>query len=148
MLSKSQFAVNHFQSLHSYEDFIYNLSNLYPPVLSSTLVVVRRSAKQAMIAGEVLFNDAYRLTVSEIVDMADNQFVIKRYGYEVWQGKEKLYWYDPQPHPNNPHLALNHPHHKHVPPDIKHNRILAPELSFDKPNLPFLITEIEQTLLT
>ena len=36
-----------------------------------------------------------------------------------------------------------HPHHKHIPPDIKHNRIPAPGLSFDEPNLPFLIREVE-----
>jgi hypothetical protein len=37
-----------------------------------------------------------------------------------------------------------HPHHKHIPPNIKHNRIPAPGLSFDQPNLPLLIAEIEQ----
>ena len=40
------------------------------------------------------------------------------------------------------------PHHKHVPPDLKHHRVPAPHLSFDHPNLPFLIKEIEQTLLS
>lgn len=29
--------------------------------------------------------------------------------------KEKLYWYDSQPHPNDPILQNTHPHHKHVP---------------------------------
>ena len=139
--------MNHFQSLRSYEDFIYNLSSTYPAVVTSTLVIVRRSAKQAMIVGEGVFTDAYRLAVSEIVDFAEGSLVIGRYGYEIWHGKEKLYWYDSQPHPDNPNLAATHPHHKHVPPDIKHNRILAPDLSFTQPNLPFLITEIEQTLL-
>ncbi len=100
-----------------------------------------------MIAGEVQFAHGYRLTVSEIVDFADDRFAITRYGYEGWQGNQKLYWYDSQPHPGNPALALNHPHHKHVPPDIKHNRIPAPELRFDQPNLPFLIREMEQILL-
>ena len=84
--------MNHFQSLHSYEKFIYNLANHYAPVASSTLVFVRRSAKQAMLAGEVRFANAYRLTVSELVDFADDQFLIRRYGYEAWHGKEKLYW--------------------------------------------------------
>ena len=139
--------MNHFQSLRSYEDFIYNLSSIYPAVVTSTLVIVRRSAKQAMIVGEVIFTDAYRLAVSEIVDFAEGPLVIGRYGYEVWHGKEKLYWYDSQPHPDNPNLASTHPHHKHVPPDIKHNRIPAPGISFTQPNLPFLIREIEQALL-
>jgi hypothetical protein len=35
------------------------------------------------------------------------------------------------------------PHHKHVPPDIKHHRVPAPQLRFDRSNLPFLIEEIE-----
>jgi len=54
---------------------------------------------------------------------------------------------DPQPHPDDPMLASTHPHHKHVSPDIKHNRIPAPGLTFDQPNFPFLIREIEETLL-
>ncbi len=39
------------------------------------------------------------------------------------------------------------PHHKHVPPDIKHHHIPAPGLSFTRPNLPFLIEEIERQVL-
>jgi len=31
--------------------------------------------------------------------------------------------------------------------DIKHHRIPAPNLSFERPNLPFLIEEIERKLL-
>jgi hypothetical protein len=42
---------------------------------------------------------------------------------------------------------ITHPHHKHIPPGIKHHRVPAPGLSFDSPNLPFLIQEIEQTYL-
>ena len=36
----------------------------------------------------------------------------------------------------------------HVPPDIKHHRIPAPDLSFTRPNLPFLIEEIVRDVLT
>jgi len=39
-------------------------------------------------------------------------------------------------------------HHKHIPPNIKHNRIPAPEMSFNRPNLPVLIQEIETLLAT
>lgn len=95
--------------------------------------------------------------------------VIEGYGYEVsrtmlaldapdfppgaayckasFPHKEKLYWYDSFPHPHDPSLASTHPHHKHIPPDIKRHRIPAPELTFTVPNLPFLIEEIERTLL-
>jgi hypothetical protein len=45
----------------------------------------------------------------------------------------------------NGHLTID-PHHKHIPPDIKNHRLPAPELSFTRPNLPFLIREIEQML--
>jgi hypothetical protein len=76
------------------------------------------------------------------------QGVIQGYSYAVSRGAERLYWYDPQPHPNEPGLASTHPHHKHVPPNIKRNRIPAPGLSFVQPNLPFLIEEVEAELLT
>ncbi|PKO19892.1 MAG: hypothetical protein CVU38_21435 [Chloroflexi bacterium HGW-Chloroflexi-1] len=61
--------------------------------------------------------------------------------------KEKLYWYDSVPHPHDLSLASTDPHHKHVPPDIKRQRVPAPELSFTRSNLPFLIAEIERTVL-
>ena len=66
------------------------------------------------------------------------------YGYEVWQGAEKLFWYDSQPHPDDLTLNSTEPHHKHVPPNIKHNRIPAPQMSFTRPNLAGLIQEIEK----
>ncbi|HMT19779.1 MAG TPA: hypothetical protein PKE20_00795 [Promineifilum sp.] len=37
-----------------------------------------------------------------------------------------------------------YPHHKHIPPDLKHHRVLAPDMSFDQLNLPFVIEEIEK----
>ena len=43
-------------------------------------------------------------------------------------------------------LPETYPHHKHVPPDLKHHRIPTAELSFTRPNLPFLIGEIEALL--
>ncbi|MGQ9626402.1 MAG: toxin-antitoxin system TumE family protein [Anaerolineae bacterium] len=30
-------------------------------------------------------------------------------------GRERLYWYDDFPHPNDPILASTFPHHKHIP---------------------------------
>jgi hypothetical protein len=72
--------------------------------------------------------------------------LIDSYGYEAWQGPHKLFWYDSQPHPDDPTLQSTHPHHKHIPPDIKHHRVPAPELSFARANLPVLIQEIERLL--
>lgn len=73
---------------------------------------------------------------------------IRNYSYEIYVEGQKVAWYDPFEHPHIPELASTHPHHKHIPPDIKHNRIPAPGLSFDRPNLPFLIEEIERDYLT
>jgi hypothetical protein len=101
----------------------------------------------ATIRGEVIFSGGVRLVLSERLMLDAGALRIISYGYEVWRGSEKLYWYDSQPHPNEPSLALGHPHHKHIPPDIKHNRLPAPELSFTRANLPFLIAEIERDLL-
>lgn len=139
--------MNPFLSLSNYERFIYGLQQHYPLLHRSTLVVVRLGPVTVVVRGEVELSQGIRLVVREQVTFESGLGEILDYGYEVWQGAEQLYWYDSQPHPNNPDLASTHPHHKHVPPDIKHNRMPAPGLSFMEPNLPFLILEIEQTLL-
>lgn len=139
--------MNLFQSLPEYERFIYGLQQLYPSLRRSTLVVVRLGPVTVMVRGEIELVQGIRLIVREQITFESGRGEIMDYGYEVWQGVQQLYWYDSQPHPNNPDLASTHPHHKHVPPDIKHNRIPAPGLSFIKPNFPFLIAEIEQALL-
>jgi hypothetical protein len=72
--------------------------------------------------------------------------LITSYGYEVYRGAEKLYWYDDFPHPNDPTLASTHPHHKHVPPNIKRNRVPAPDISFTNPNIPQIIQEIVELI--
>lgn len=58
--------------------------------------------------------EGLRLRLHEELDFEDN--LITSYGYEVYRGQKKLYWYDDFPHPNDPTLAATHPHHKHVPP--------------------------------
>lgn len=139
--------MNPFQSLPDYERFVYTLQRNYPEIVRSTLVVARRGVGLATLTGELLFENGHRLAVYEIFTWDDGPLLIQRYSYEVWHGSEKLYWYDPQPHPNEPSLASSHPHHKHIAPDIKQNRIPAPGLSFDKPNLPFLIEEIRSAMV-
>jgi hypothetical protein len=133
-------------SLERYEHFVYDLPNRYPAVVRSTLVFVRYGLTVAEVRGQVEFEQEVVLVVAEAIDFA-GQGRITQYGYEVWQGGRKIWWYDPQPHPDDPTLASTHPHHKHIHPEIKHNRIPAPGLSFEEPNLPFLIEEIEQELL-
>jgi len=68
--------------------------------------------------------------------------LVTSYGYEIYRGDERLYWYDDFPHPQDSSLASTFPHHKHVPPDIKRHRIPATGLSFSQPNLPNIIEEI------
>jgi hypothetical protein len=96
----------------------------------------------ARVIGEIEFENGYRIIVRERLSYARLPVAIEGYGYEVWQGSEKLYWYDSQPHPNDEMLRSTDPHHKHIPPDIKHHRIPAPGMSFTNPNLPKVIAEV------
>ena len=138
--------MNPFQSLREYERFVYSLADQFPRIQRSTLVIVQRGRTFAELSGEVLFAEGYRLNVYERLSWDAGQLTIEGYSYEVWRRGEELYWYDSQPHLNDPVLAGTDPHHKHVPPDIKHHRIPAPGLSLTAPNLPFLIREIESAL--
>jgi len=126
-----------------YELFLYTLTEQFPSVRHSNVTFVRLGATLARVSGELYFDQGIRLVVRERILYHRLPAVIDWYGYEVWKGEEKLYWYDSQPHPNDPTIQRMHPHHKHIPPDMKHNRIPAPEMSFSQPNLPVLIREIE-----
>ncbi len=87
-----------------------------------------------------------RLRMREELDF--DAGLISAYGYEFYRGDERLCWFDDFPHPNDPELASTFPHHKHLPPDIRHHRVPAPEMSFSKPNLPFLIEELAKLAAT
>ena len=127
-------------SLNDYSRFVVELLSRHP-VERSTVSVWSASPYTGIAEGEVFFIDNIRLRIREELDFDTG--LITSYGYEVYQGTERLYWYDDFPHPNGSSLASTFPHHKHVPPDIKSNRIPAPEMSFTQPNLPLLIQEIE-----
>ncbi len=128
-------------SLTEYENYIYSAHSLSPHIQSSGIVLIRRGKFLAEVAGEILFASDLSLQVREFLYFLSADF-IRRYGYLVKKGGETQYWYDSQPHPNDPSLQATHPHHKHIPPDLKHHRILAPGLSFHEPNLSYLIREI------
>lgn len=134
--------MNPFQSLRDYEEFVYTLQHSFPAIQSSSLVVIRRGKRVAILQGELTFAYGYRMVIKERLSY-DDAVVIEAYGYELWHNIEKIAWYDSQPHPDDPSLAGTHPHHKHIPPNIKRNRIPAPQISFTQPNLPVLIQEIE-----
>lgn len=131
---------NPLKSLSAYSHFIAQSLNR-PNVLRSTVVVWSDSPYTGIAEGEVAFSNGVRLRMRKELDF-DAGF-ITAYGYEVYRGDEKLYWYDDFPHPNDLTSASTFPHHKHVSPDVKHNRIPAPEISFTRPNLSVLIREIE-----
>ena len=131
------------RSLADYSHFVAELLN-HPAVRRSTVAVWSDSPYTGTAEGEVWFSSRIRLRMREELDF--DAGLITAYGYEVYQGEERLYWYDDFPHPNDLTLTSTHPHHKHVLPDIKHHRIPAPGMSFTHPNLPVLIREIEELM--
>ena len=153
-------------SPEAYQAFIYSLTERFSGIRRSTLIYIPSGELFGRAEGMLFFDQGVILCVQEYLNFELG--VIEGYGYEVsrsqaapdvpdfpsaveycqagYRGKDKLYWYDSFPHPGDSSLAVTDPHHKHIPPDIKHHRIPAPELSFTRPNLPFLIEEIEQSL--
>ncbi len=132
--------------LQTYSKLVYSLQQDHPSIQYSTLVLAPIGATLAKLEGQITFSGDLTLEVWELID-----FDLRRildYSYELYHAGEKIAWYDPFEHPNIPELATTHPHHKHVPPDIKHNRVPAPGISFEQPNLPFLIAEIERNYLS
>jgi hypothetical protein len=121
---------NSLRAPEDYELFLYTLTEQFPVVRRSTVTFVRRGASLARVAGEQIFDWGIRLVVRERILYHRLPATIDWYGYEIWRGEEKLYWYDSQPHPDEPALQSTYPHHKHIPPNIKQNRIPAPDMSF------------------
>ncbi|OQY44373.1 MAG: hypothetical protein B6242_12825 [Anaerolineaceae bacterium 4572_78] len=138
--------MSQFQSFRSYEKFIYTLQQYFPSVKRSSLILIKRGKHVGQLRGEMVFGYGFRVTVNERLSEEDKGVEIISYGYELWHNTEKIAWYDSQPHPHDPTLASTHPHHKHVPPNIKRNRIPAPNMSFECPNLPALMAEIEELI--
>jgi len=133
-------------SLNSYAEYtqlIFRLLADRPTVANHTLAVFTVNRTVGIVRGEVMFHSGRTLRVFEQVDFVTHRIV--KYSYELAHEDDTLWWYDSMPHPNVPELQSTHPHHKHIPPDIKHHRIPAPEISFDRPNLPSLLAQIEQT---
>jgi len=125
------------------------LHESYADFLDELAGAVHLLRYEDFVRGNVLFHNGLELKVFEYLDLTDGE--ILDYSYTVLRGVEKIRWYDPQPHPDNPELASTFPHHRHEPPDttvpatersgIKHNRKPAPGISFQAPNLPALIAD-------
>jgi len=134
---------NPFRASEDYELYLYTLTEKFPSVKRSTITFIRLGSTLARVAGELYFENDIRLVVRERVIYHRLPIILDWYGYEVYRGVEKLYWYDSQPHPNDATVQSTQPHHKHIPPNLKHNRIPAAYMSFTQPNLPALISEIK-----
>lgn len=137
---------NSLRTPEDYELFLYSLKEQFPSITRSTVIFIRIGSTLARVSGEIYFRHNVRAVIRERLIYDRLPAMIDSYGYEVWQSKNKLYWYDSQPHPNDPTLQSTNPHHKHIQPDIKHHRVPAPQMSFTQPNLPMLIAEIEKLL--
>lgn len=130
----------------TYGELIYSLPETHPIIQHSTSVLATIGPTLAKLEGQVTFEGDVTLDVWELLDFETRR--ILNYSYEVYRAGEKILWYDPFEHPHLPELASTYPHHKHILPDIKHKRVPAPGISFEQPNLPFLIQEIEHDLLS
>lgn len=129
----------------TYSEIVYSLQERYASIHRSTLVLATIGSTLAKLEGQITFEGNVVLDVWELVDFEARR--IRNYSYEIYRAGEKIAWYDPFEHPHSPELAKTFPHHKHIPPDIKRHRVLAPEISFEHPNLPSLIEEIEREVL-
>ena len=136
------------ESTSELESYITGIEQKYREIKDSKLVFDKLGNTLGVLSGEIEFKYEIKLKISEQIDFSDGTIV--SYYYEVCQGKEILYWYDPQPHPDDPAIAITFPHHKHIHPDIKNHRVPAPGVGFNHnkiTNLPFLIEEIIDNLI-
>jgi hypothetical protein len=122
-----------------YERFLYALEQTYTEISSSSVHFYTTSRQSGQVRGIIWFHSGLELRVFELIDLVDGD--ILEYSYTVFHRGERIRWYDPQPHPENPDLAATFPHHRHEPPDIKHNRRPAPGISFETTNLVILIRD-------
>jgi hypothetical protein len=129
-----------FPSQAQYEQLIYALPQDHARVVLSSLRLYNTSRGTAIVRGSIHFQNGLELRVTEILDFVAGR--ISEYSYTVFRGKERIRWYDAQPHPERPELQSTFPHHYHTLPDIKHHRLPAPGIGFAEPNLPTLVDEI------
>ena len=93
-------------SIADYSYLIYSIPDTYDFVAHSTLILWEIDDRRAILKGEIFFIKDVRLRVLEAISLRKG--VIKEYGYEVYQGTEKLYWYDSWAHPNDHIRMIGH----------------------------------------
>jgi hypothetical protein len=84
------------KSLSEYSRFVAELL-ANPQVERSTITLWSDSPYTGIAEGEVFFLNGIRLRMREEIDFS--VALITSYGYEVYRGDERLYWYDDFPHP-------------------------------------------------
>ena len=72
--------MNPFLSLRNYEEFVYTLKQRFPSVQGSTLTVVPRGKRMAIVQGEIAFAQGYRITLKERLSFDEGLVVIEDYG--------------------------------------------------------------------
>jgi hypothetical protein len=73
---------NPLRSFADYELFLYSLTERFAEVRSSTIVLIRRGATLARVAGELHFDEDIRLVVRErLTCSSDGLVTIQAYGY-------------------------------------------------------------------
>ncbi len=112
---------------------------IHSEIQSSTLHLYTNSAATCFVRGSIWFQNGLEIRVFEYLDLSDGELL--DYSYTVFHDEERIRWYDPQPHLENPDLQSTFPHHFHEPPNIKRNRKPAYGISFDSLNLPTLIAD-------
>lgn len=125
----------------TFEEFIYSVVQISEYITGSDLIIFPIGKNLATTRGNVYFKSSIRLEVREAIDFALDNWITGYY-YAVYRNDEKLYWYDSQGHPGEPTLQSTHPHHKQIHPDIKYNRVPAPNISFQRENITFLVHEL------
>ena len=128
----------------AYSVWVYALKERQPWVLHSTLALVSVGATLAKLEGRMECPGGVTVEVWELVDFSSAR--IRTYSYEVYQGGEKIGWYDSWAHPEIPALTPTFPHHKHIRPNLRENRVPAPGIAFDAPNLDVVLADVRREL--
>ena len=97
---------NPLASLSDYSRFVAELMNR-ASIVRSTVIVWSDSPFTGIAEGEVFFSKGIRLRMREELDF--DAALIASYGYEIYRGVERLFWYDDFPHPEDASLASTFP---------------------------------------
>jgi hypothetical protein len=84
--------MNPFQSLRDYEEYVYTLRQRFPSIERSTLILIRRGKRTAILQGEIGFAQGYRISLKERLSFDNGPVSIEDYGYELWRNNSLKYF--------------------------------------------------------